>query len=122
MAALTFASLFAYMAGPILETVQTEAAAMGKFADCVYTDQADIALLESRATQLPDEAKVELVLIDGSKLEGVVSTRPVVQVFLDGEGEEGVNAQVRIDDARDPELSHYLWLDEILEVHQHGSD
>ncbi len=109
------------MAGPMLETVQTEAAAMGKFADCVYTDQADIALLESRATQLPDEAKVELVLIDGSKLEGVVSTRPVVQVFLDGEGEEGVNAQVRIDDARDPELSHYLWLDEILEVHQHGS-
>lgn len=94
---------------------------MGKFADCVYTDQADIALLESRAEQLPDEAKVELVLIDGSKLQGVVSTRPVVQIFEDNEGEEGVNAQVRIDDARDPDLAHYLWLDEILEVHQNGS-
>ncbi len=94
---------------------------MGRFADCVYTDRADIALLESRAEQLPDEAKVELVLIDGSKLEGIVSTRPVVQVFEDGDGEEGVNAQVRIDDVRDPELIHYLWLDEILEVHQNGS-
>ena len=94
---------------------------MGRFADCVYTDRADIALLESRAEQLPDEAKVELVLIDGSKLEGIVSTRPVVQMFEDGDGEEGANAQVRIDDARDPELIHYLWLDEILEVHQNGS-
>lgn len=94
---------------------------MGKFADCVYTDQEDIALLEARATQLPDEAKVEVLLIDGSKLQGVVSTRPVVQIFQDDQGEEGVNAQVRIDDARDPELSHYVWLDEILEVHQNGS-
>ncbi|MCL1633820.1 DUF3247 family protein [Luteimonas sp. SX5] len=94
---------------------------MGQFAECVYTDQADIALLESRATQLPDEAKVEVVLIDGSKLQGVVSARPVVQVFRDGDGDEGINGVVRIDDARNPEHAHYLWLDEILEVHQTGS-
>lgn len=94
---------------------------MGQFAECVYTDQADIALLEDRATQLPDEAKVEVVLIDGSKLQGVVATRPVVQVFHDSAGEEGINGMVRIDDARDPERTHYVWLDEILEVHQAGS-
>lgn len=94
---------------------------MGQFAECVYTDQADIALLETRATQLPDEAKVELVLIDGSKVQGVVSTRPIVQVFRDNDGEEGINGIVRIDDMRDPKLAHYLWLDEILEVHQTGS-
>ncbi len=94
---------------------------MGQFAECVYTDQADIALLESRAEQLPDEAKVEVVLIDGSKVEGVVSARPTVQMFHDSEGEEGINALVRIDDAQDPERAHYLWLDEILEVHQTGS-
>lgn len=94
---------------------------MGQFADCVYTDQADIALLESRATQLPDEAQVELVLIDGRKVEGVVSAHPTVQMFHDSDGEEGINAMVRIDDAQDPQRTHYLWLDEILEVHQTGS-
>lgn len=94
---------------------------MGQFAECVYTDQADIALLESRAMQLPDEARVEVVLIDGSKVQGVVSTRPIVQVFRDSDGEEGINAQVRIDDARHPEQAHYLWLDEILEVHQRAA-
>ncbi|TWI03684.1 uncharacterized protein DUF3247 [Luteimonas cucumeris] len=94
---------------------------MGQFAECVYTDQADIALLESRATQLPDEAKVALVLIDGSKVEGVVSARPTVQIFHDDAGEEGINGLVRIDDAHDPQRAHYLWLDEILEVHQTGS-
>lgn len=94
---------------------------MGQFAECVYTDQADIALLESRAMQLPDEAKVELVLIDGSRVEGVVSAHPTVQVFRDNEGEEGINGVVRIDDASDPQRTHYLWLDEILEVRQTGS-
>lgn len=94
---------------------------MGQFAECVYTDQADIALLESRATQLPDEAKVEVVLIDGSKLQGVVTARPTVQMFRDGAGDEGINGVVRIDDAGDPAQPHYLWLDEILEIHQTGT-
>ncbi len=94
---------------------------MGQFAECIYTDQADIALLEARAAQLPDEAKVELVLIDGSKLQGVVSVRPTVQMFRDNDGDEGINGIVRIDDAADPAQAHYLWLDEILEVHRAGT-
>ena len=89
---------------------------MGRTAERVYTDDADIARLEALVTELPDEARVELLLADGSSVTGTVSVRPTVQTFLDPRGEEGINGVVRIDDAADPSRLHWVWLDRIREV------
>ncbi|MEZ0469820.1 DUF3247 family protein [Luteimonas salinilitoris] len=94
---------------------------MGQFAEHVYTRQEDIARIEARATQLDDEAWVALTLEDGGTVEGVVAVRPTVQTFRDPQGREGVNAVVRIDDAGDQAVAHYIWLDRIREVRHLGS-
>lgn len=94
---------------------------MGQIADHVYTEQADIALIESRIVALPDEAIVELTMGDGRKLKGVVSTRPSIQTFRNPQGGEGVNALLRIDDLQHPEHAHYLWLDEVIDIVHIGS-
>ena len=57
----------------------------------LYTRQEDIARMEALVSQLPDEAVVELHLTDGGSITGVVTTRPSVQVFRDGDGHEGFN-------------------------------
>ena len=87
----------------------------------LYTRQEDIARMEALVSQLPDEAVVELHLTDGGAITGVVTTRPSVQVFRDGDGHEGFNAVVRIDDHRRPDVTHYLWLDRIASVTPLGS-
>lgn len=94
---------------------------MTQFAEHVYTDQQDIARIESWAEQLEDEAKVEIRLADGGRVEGVVTARPTIQVFRDGEGHEGLNAMVRVDDAGDPAVAHYLWLDRIVDIRRTGT-
>ena len=55
-----------------------------------------------------------LTLVDGSRLSGVVATRPVLQTFLDADGNEGINAGLRIDDASGQARS--IWLDEVVDV------
>lgn len=87
----------------------------------LYTRQDDIARMEALVLQLPDEAMVELHLADGGSITGVVTTRPSVQVFRDGEGHEGFNAVVRIDDRKRPDVTHYLWLNRIASVTALGS-
>lgn len=87
----------------------------------LYTRQADIERLEAMVQALPDEAVVELRLVDGGTLTGTVSTRPSVQVFRDADGVEGFNAVVRLDDQRDPAHAHYLWMDRIRAIVRIGS-
>ena len=94
---------------------------MTQFAEHVYTEQRDIARIESWAEQLEDEARVEIRLADGARVEGFVTARPTIQVFRDGEGREGMNAMVRIDDQADPEHAHYLWLDRIIDIRRTGT-
>lgn len=94
---------------------------MGRQAERVYTEQRDIARIESWAQQLQDEAMVAVELADGRRVEGVVTARPTVQVFQDARGREGLNALVRIDDARDPAQAHYLWLDRIVGIRRIGT-
>jgi len=89
---------------------------MGQRAERVYTEQRDIARIESWAEQLEDEAHVEVRLADGAMVDGYVTARPTVQVFRDEGGREGLNALVRIDDAAEPEQAHYLWLDRIVDI------
>ncbi len=43
------------------------------------------------------------------------------EVFRDGDGHEGFNAVVRIDDRERLSVSHYLWLDRIASVTALGS-
>lgn len=89
--------------------------------DHLYTHQADIARVEALAQELPDEAVVELHLVDGNVVVGTVSMRPSVQVFRDSEGNEGFNAVVRVEDRNDDERTHYLWMDRIASVVRLGS-
>ena len=95
-------------------------AAMTQLAENVYTEQRDIARIESWAEQLEDEAKVAIRLADGARVEGFVTARPTIQVFRDGSGREGMNAMVRIDDAV-TEHAHYLWLDHIVDIQRTGT-
>lgn len=89
---------------------------MTQTADRVCTTDEDIARLERLVTRLPDQARVELVLDDGSTLTGAVAVRPTVQAFVDPQGQEGINGLLRIDDAADPSQLHWIWLDRIREV------
>ncbi|MDN5781387.1 MAG: DUF3247 family protein [Luteimonas sp.] len=94
---------------------------MSQLAEHVYTQQRDIARIESWVQQLDDEAIVEIRLADGARIEGVVIARPTIQVFRDGSGREGMNAMVRIDDAANPVHAHYLWLDRIIDIRRTGT-
>jgi len=89
---------------------------MGKYAKHVYTNQAQIAALESWVQQLPDEARVQLTLEDGSRLLGTVAVRPTVQTFRDEAENEGANGLLRLDDLDSPVQQHLVWLDTIREV------
>ncbi|MBJ6980722.1 MULTISPECIES: DUF3247 family protein [unclassified Luteimonas] len=94
---------------------------MGQVAPRVLTRNEDIRAIEARSTLLPDEAIVAVTMRDGSLVQGTVAMRPIVQVFMDTDGHEGLNAVVRIDDAHDPTQSHYLWLDAISAIRQLGT-
>lgn len=89
---------------------------MAKYAEHVYTDQARIAALESRAGELPGLARVQLTLEDGSRLLGTVATQPTIQSFRDANDNEGMNALLRLDDLDTPVQQHLVWLDTIREV------
>jgi len=94
---------------------------MSNTAERVHTDQAQIARLQARVKELQDETVVELRLVDGTIVTGVVAVRPSVQIFRDAEGREGTNAYVRIDDQVQPERWQYIWLDQIDNVTRLGS-
>ncbi len=89
---------------------------MTKYANHVYTDQAQIAALAAWVLQLPDEARVQVTLDDGSRLLGTVAVRPTVQTFRDEAENEGANGLLRLDDLDHPEQPHWVWLDTIRDV------
>ena len=95
---------------------------MTAIAERVHTRQDEIALIESRIAELPDEAIVEITLDDGRKLKGLVTVRPTLQTFRDSEGREGVNSLLRLDDLEQPGHSHQVWLDRVSEIFHMGSD
>ncbi|MCF7222269.1 DUF3247 family protein [Marilutibacter chinensis] len=93
---------------------------MGRIAERIHTDQAEIARLEALIALLPNDAHVELTLDDGGVISGTVAARPTVQVFEDPHGNEGLNALVRIEDiAFDPAgtaVPRDVWIDRIVKV------
>lgn len=93
---------------------------MARIAERIHTLPADIARIEALIVQLSDGDRVELLLDDGSTLDGIVAGRPSVQVFLDGDGNEGINAVLRLEQpALDAPMTagwRDLWVDTIREV------
>jgi hypothetical protein len=94
---------------------------MSAIAERVYTDQDDIRRLKATVETMPDEAIVEVTLVDGNRIVGTVVSRPSLQTFVDPHGQEGTNGHVRID-VRDTGQSMYVWLDRIEHVVTLGSD
>lgn len=89
---------------------------MGRQAEHVYTDPASIRRLESLIEELPANGHVVLLLKDGSRCDGVISTRPNVQVFRDADEHEGINATVQLQRPDVPDWSRHVWLDQIVRV------
>jgi len=56
------------------------------------------------------------LLKDGSSCDGVIATRPNVQLFRDADEREGVNATVQLERPDVPEWRRQVWLDQILRV------
>ncbi|EIM03735.1 MULTISPECIES: DUF3247 family protein [Rhodanobacter] len=89
---------------------------MGRAAERVYTDPASIRRLESLIGELPANGHVVLLLKDGSSCDGVVVTRPNVQMFRDADEREGINATVKLERPDVPAWSRQVWLDQIARV------
>ena len=89
---------------------------MGRQAEHVYTDPASIRQLESLIDELPANGHVVLLLKDGSRCDGVISTRPNVQVFRDADEREGINGTVQLQRPDAPDWSRHIWLDQIVRV------
>jgi len=89
---------------------------MARQAQHVYTDQASIQRLESLVGELPSNGHVVLLLKDGSRCEGVISTRPNVQVYRDPDEREGINGEVQLEQPGTSAWIRRFWLDEIEHV------
>jgi hypothetical protein len=89
---------------------------MGRSAERVYTDPADIARLEALIAELPDDAKVRIVEIDGRETSGIVSALPTVQSFRDADENEGLNAVVKLEDPDRPGWTGTIWIDRIERI------
>lgn len=76
----------------------------------------DLDTLERRIVELDDEAVVLLSLATGARIEGIVAARPTLEVFRDAEGQEGHNALLRLDDRAAPEVPHFIWVSEIVDI------
>ena len=63
---------------------------MGRLASRVHTEQRDIQRLQALVSELPANGHVVLVLKDGGACDGVIETRPNVQVFRDAQQREGI--------------------------------
>lgn len=95
---------------------------MALYAPHVYSDPMRIALLEALLGELADRARVILVLQDGIRVAGTVTTRPALQHFFDHNEQPGVNATVRLDDLERFSQQHVVWLDSICEVRRVPGD
>ena len=88
---------------------------MASVATRVYTHQDDLAGLQAIALQLRQDQRVQVSLHDGSQHTGIVSAVPVMQVFFDPHGREGMNALVKLD-GQTGDQDGMFWLDEIASV------
>lgn len=93
---------------------------MSRDAERVHTDPAVIARIQAWIEQLPNGAHVSLLMDDGAEVTGIVSARPMAQLFFGPDGTEGTNAVVRLEQPAmyHPERAHIhdIWLDRIVQI------
>jgi hypothetical protein len=89
---------------------------MGARAPQVCVDEHDVQRLVALIAQLPAHGHVKLHMRDGSVCEGVVRTRPNVQVFRDPAQTEGINVKVSLADRDAPSRIQRVWLDQVNRV------
>lgn len=89
---------------------------MSRTAKTVCTHPREIRRITCLITELPSGGRVRIVERNGQVLTGTVVERPAMQVFEDGDGREGLNAVVRIDDPAAPPWDADLWLTDIRRV------
>lgn len=89
---------------------------MGRRAERVYTDPADVAMLEKWVKELAVNAAVRIVKHDDEIVEGVVSVTPTVQMFLGPGDREGMNGVVRLLDMHKPDWDGLVWLGDIRDI------
>lgn len=89
---------------------------MGRTAEKVYVEPGDIARIQQRIVELPNQARVRVTMQGGAVIKGTVTVRPAAQQFEDASGATGMNAQVRLDDPAAPAWTAYLWLGDIARV------
>jgi hypothetical protein len=75
-----------------------------------------IERIERLATQLGSGLRVRVTLRDANVVTGVVAELPVVQLFRDAQGNEGMNGVARLEDPQVPLWTVYLWLDDMEKV------
>lgn len=95
---------------------------MGRQAEHVYTAQADIQRFAALVSHLQNGARVRLRLTDGSTCEGVVSARPTVQQFYDGDGNEGSNGVLHLERLGASPWTRFVWFDEIDHIEHLDAD
>jgi uncharacterized protein DUF3247 len=88
---------------------------MGRHAEHLARDEGEIARLESLSRELPDEARVRVTLRNGDALTGTVVERPKIQVFEGADGEQGMNANLRLDISGDTPPTD-VWLSDVVAV------
>lgn len=89
---------------------------MSRTAKTVCTHPREIRRITRLITELPSGGRVRIVERNGQVLTGTVVERPAMQVFEDGDGREGLNAVVRIEDPAAPPWDADLWLTDIRRV------
>lgn len=87
---------------------------MSRNAPRIHTAEAEIQALTSLIVQLPEGRQVELTLDDGSRVLGIVAVQPTLQMFFDGDGRQGSNSLLRLDDIDTPVQQHRVWLDTVV--------
>ena len=87
----------------------------------IFTSREDLDAIEQRIVLLDDEARVRITLDDGTVVEGTVSARPTLEIFRNGDGDEGHNARLRLDDLEDPATPHYVWVGDVRDIERLGS-
>lgn len=93
---------------------------MGQRAHRVFTQPGDIERLAALCAQLHDSEPMALRLEDGERVTGVVATRPILQTFVDADGNEGTNAVLRLEQEAPGGDARLLWLDTVCDVEALG--
>lgn len=82
----------------------------------IYTAPEDIRRLEHRIEELAVNAHVRLYLHGGGIAQGLVTVKPSIQVFKDGDANEGLNGIVKLEDPVRNDVVEEVWLDAIERI------